>query len=185
MRTSRRAMRATLALVAVFGLAACGSSNKSSDTTTTAAKATTTSGKGPDAAKASTEIEAAFNSFLSGETADAAVVTVCGASGSTEFKTAYSKIKSITAAQNPEGGTKATNVKATVEGNNATFTYDLAKKSDGQVLLPAANNSPGDAKFIDGKWCITPVTVCDLSTLGAPDEGPACTKAAEGIKLPS
>lgn len=178
MRTTLRTSVVALLAALALAVAGCGSDDKKSSDTTTTAKPTVTA----NPATVDADITAAMNGFLSGTTAEESVKTVCGASSSTEFINVYKKIKDATASLYPAGGVKADQVKATVTGDKATFTWALVQNSNGETLLPATSNAPGDAAFVSGTWCITPTTICDLSSLGAPDLAADCQTAAGKIK---
>ena len=175
MATSKRFASLLVVLALAGTLAACGSSSSKSSrkTTTTKAKATTTAKATvttQDIATVNAAIAAAYDGFLSAP--DAATKLTYVEKGTT-MTAVITKTTAATA--KVALPVKVANLKATVEGTKAKFTWDLAKKDDGSVIL---KNQSGEAAYVGGKWLITRNTICDLATQGAPDLAPECLTAA-------
>jgi len=131
-------------LVALVGVAllgaACGSSGES--TATTKAKITTN-----------------WEAFFNPDTPTAKRLSLLENSDT-------AKIKAIALAQESNPQAKATKAKVksiTVNGDNASVTYDFVSTQNGSPILP---NAQGKALKIKGTWKVSQQTFCALIALG-------------------
>lgn len=169
-------VRAAAAGLALFSLAACGSSHPSSAPKPSPSGGSTSSSPAPSVLTpaATAQIKHAYTTFLGGANKDPQVIP-------TVLQNA-DKLTAVIAAQakNPiTAGLSATVSKVTlVNPHLADVTFTLLSK--GQPLL---SNQVGKAVLVDGTWKVAAYTFCGLASV-AGTIPPEC-KQASVVALPT
>ena len=137
--------------------------------------------------KINENIQAAFATYLTGETTDAKMANIEDGDKIAPISEEGSRIAAANGQTDSATTTYPVSINATCDGKkNATFTYDLAIRVPKPITNPPSSGIglefAGDAVLVKGKWLISGATVCDLigQNPQTPGLGDKCLEALTG-----